>query len=46
MDACGLAGGDYKRVSGAEAGDYTKTPFAQHISQTLALSPKQIRPVR
>ena len=29
-DACGLAGGDYKRVNGAEAGDYTKTKFAQH----------------
>ena len=30
MDACGLAGGSYSRQSGAEAGDYTKTAFAQH----------------
>ena len=30
MDACGLAGGTYKRTSGAEAGDYTKTIYAQH----------------
>lgn len=30
MDACGLAGGSYSRQPGAEAGDYTKTVFAQH----------------
>lgn len=30
MDACGLAGGTYLRTDGAEAGDYTKTPYAQH----------------
>jgi hypothetical protein len=30
MDACGLAGGSYSRQAGAEAGDYTKTVFAQH----------------
>jgi len=30
MDACGLAGGTYSRSPGAEAGDYTKTQFAQH----------------
>merc|ERR1711998_339922 len=30
MDACGLAGGSYSRLPGAEAGDYTKTQFAQH----------------
>lgn len=30
MDACGLAGGSYSRSSGAEAGDYTKTQYAQH----------------
>ena len=29
-DACGLAGGSYSRQAGAEAGDYTKTKFAQH----------------
>lgn len=30
MDACGLAGGSYSRQSGPEAGDYTKTVYAQH----------------
>ena len=30
MDACGLAGGSYSRSAGAEAGDYTKTIYAQH----------------
>jgi hypothetical protein len=30
MDACGLAGGSYSRKSGAEAGDYQQTQFAQH----------------
>lgn len=30
MDACGLAGGTFSRHSGAEAGDYTKTKYAQH----------------
>ena len=30
MDACGLAGGTYLRTSGSEAGDYTKTQYAQH----------------
>ena len=30
MDACGLAGGTYSRSPGAEAGDYTKTQYAQH----------------
>ena len=30
MDACGLAGGDFLRSNGAEAGDYTKTIYAQH----------------
>ncbi len=30
MDACGLAGGSYSRTSGAEAGNYTQTIFAQH----------------
>lgn len=30
MDACGLAGGTYLRSDGAEAGDYTKTQYAQH----------------
>jgi hypothetical protein len=29
-DACGLAGGSPSRSNGAEAGDYTKTKFAQH----------------
>ena len=29
-DACGLAGGSPSRQNGAEAGDYTKTKFAQH----------------
>ena len=30
MDACGLAGGTYLRTPGAEAGDFTKTIYAQH----------------
>ena len=30
MDACGLAGGDFLRQNGAEAGDYKKTIYAQH----------------
>jgi len=30
QDACGLAGGSYSRQAGSEAGDYTKTKFAQH----------------
>ena len=30
ITSAGLAGGDYQRHSGPEAGDYTKTSYAQH----------------
>jgi len=47
-DACGLAGGSYSRQSGAEAGDYTQTKYAQHGdvgTQVLKEIPGLVAPV-